>query len=104
MHQQEGGGNLRHGADRRPHGEGHVRHRQRAAEPEMQKSKIGESERHAENEAHEGRARGAHHALEVLLQGRAQVLQKRACESDAYPEFHGLGGIMHRRPQPSPIF
>lgn len=60
----------------------------------MQKNEVSDSKRHSEYEAHESRARGAHHALEVLLQGRAQVLQERACEGYAYPEFHSIGGIM----------
>ena len=43
----------------------------------------------AKTEAHEGRAGGSHHRLELLLRRRAKVLQE--CSGDCYrdPEFHG---------------
>jgi hypothetical protein len=56
-------------------------------------------ERNAEAEAHECRAGRAHHALQVLLRRRPQVLQEGCGDGNWYPEFHASLAATHpRRP------
>ena len=66
------------------------------------------TKRHAEAEAHKGRASRAHRALQIFLQRGADVLQEGGGDSDGDPEFHAdLFGGMEReskRPQTFSVF
>ena len=96
MDEQEGRADLCRAAEQRPGDEGCVRRRQRIAGKEVKAGDEEERERHAEPEAHEGRAGRPHHALEMLLHRRSHVLEKRGGYRDRDPEFHDASGL---RPQ-----
>ncbi len=91
MDKQEGRRDLRDGTDDRPDGKGTIGHGERPVERQVQDRQIGQRKGHAVAEAHEGGARRAHSALEVLLQDGAQILEECAGEGDEDPGGHGSG-------------
>ena len=89
MDEEEGGEYLRQSADDRPAEKSGVGQRQRIEGQEPQASDEEQRKGKAEAETHEGRAGRAHHALQVLLRRRTQILQEGGGDGDGNPEFHG---------------